>query len=124
MTATTAKSRTQLHTPSYDWGLLSVVIVLLALGLVMVFSASFASAMDGYNDAFYFVERQVIWTAVGLVLLIFTARIPYTFWQRWSIFLMGIALLALMAVIVFGTEKLGPRARSLAAAYNLRNRPA
>jgi len=107
MTATTAKSRTQLHTPSYDWGLLSVVIVLLALGLVMVFSASFASAMDGYNDAFYFVERQVIWTAVGLVLLIFTARIPYTFWQRWSIFLMGIALLALMAVIVFGTEKLG-----------------
>ena len=103
----TAKTRTQTNTFGYDWGLLSVVIVLLALGLIMVFSASFASGIGGYNDAFYFVERQVIWTVIGLVMLVIGARIPYTFWQRWSIFLMGIALLALMAVIVFGTEKLG-----------------
>ena len=41
---TSAKTRTQIKTPGYDWGLLSIIFVLLALGLVMVFSASFARA--------------------------------------------------------------------------------
>ncbi len=91
----------------YDWGLLSIVVVLLALGLVMVFSASFARGTVGYQDAYYFVERQIIWTIIGMVMLVIGARIPYTFWQRWSIFLMGLALLALMAVVVFGSEKFG-----------------
>ena len=104
---TSAKTRTQMKTPSYDWGLLSIIVVLLALGLVMVFSASFARGLDGYQDTFYFVERQIIWTIVGFVMLVIGARIPYTFWQRWSIFLMGIALLALMAVVVFGSDRFG-----------------
>ncbi len=106
---TGSKTRTLSKTVGYDWGLLSVIVMLLALGLVMVFSASFARGLDGYKDAYYFVERQALWTGIGLVTLFVAARIPYTFWQRWSIFMMGFALLALMGVIVLGDELFGSK---------------
>lgn len=73
----------------------------------MVFSASYPRGIEGYNDPYYFAFRQVVWLAIGIVGLIVAARIPYTFWERWSIPIMGIALLALLAVIVFGAERFG-----------------
>ncbi|HHY55397.1 MAG TPA: cell division protein FtsW [Chloroflexi bacterium] len=91
----------------YDWGLLSVVTILLMLGVVMVFSASYPRGLEGYGDPFYFAVRQVIWLAIGIAGLIVTARIPYIFWERWSIPIMGVALLSLLAVIVFGAERFG-----------------
>ena len=39
--------------------------------------------------------------------MIVAARIPYSFWQRWSLWLMGSALVALIAVLVVGTETFG-----------------
>ena len=100
----------QSHTSTafdYDWGLLTIVISILALGLIMVFSASYAQALTGYNDPFYFIFRQVMWAAAGLVALVFAARIRYTLWERWSILLMGAALLALMLVLTLGVERFG-----------------
>ncbi|HQY90403.1 putative peptidoglycan glycosyltransferase FtsW [Caldilinea sp.] len=92
---------------SYDWALLSVVTILLMLGVVMVFSASYPRGMEGFDNPYYFVIRQLIWLAIGISGLIVTARIPYTFWDRWSIPLMGIALLSLLAVVLFGAERFG-----------------
>ena len=62
----------------YDWGLLSVVSILLILGVVMVFSASYPRGMEGFGDPYYFVFRQVVWLVIGVAALIVTARIPYT----------------------------------------------
>lgn len=92
---------------TYDWGLLTVVITLLALGLVMVFSASFAQGIEGFDDPYYFAIRQLIWTVIGLAALVVTARVPYMLWERWSIPLMAVALVALMAVIAFGSDRYG-----------------
>ena len=92
---------------SYDWGLLFTVTAMLGLGLVMVFSASYPRGLEGFNDPFYFIMRQLAWLAVGIAALIITARVPYPFWNRWSIPLMGLALLALLGVIAFGAERFG-----------------
>lgn len=91
----------------YDWPLLSVVTILLILGVVMVFSASYPRGLEGYADPFFFIVRQLMWLAFGLVMLVLAARIPYTFWERWSIPIMGIALISLLAVIFFGSERFG-----------------
>ena len=101
------KARTTSTTEQYDWGLLAIVITLLALGLVMVFSASFARGLDGYQNPYYYISRQLVWCGIGLAVMIVAARIPYTFWERWSIALMGGALLALIAVMIFGGERYG-----------------
>ena len=91
----------------FDWGLLTIVATLLALGCVMVFSASFVQGILGFDDPLYFFVRQLVWLTVGVVVMVFAMRIPYSFWQRWSVLLMVAALLALTSVIVLGSELLG-----------------
>jgi len=73
----------------------------------MVFSASYAQGLVGYGDPYFFIYRQIIWTTIGVIGLIATSRINYSFWERYSIPLMGVTLLALMAVIVLGSERFG-----------------
>lgn len=90
---------------AYDWGLLSIVMILFGLGMVMVFSASFAWGYADYQDPYFYVFRQLIWGVSGLVVMVAVANIPYTIWERWSVVLMAIALLALMAVIAIGSER-------------------
>ncbi len=92
---------------SYDWGLLSVIMVLFGFGMVMIFSASYPQGLDGYADPFYFILRQVVWGVLGLVVMVTAARIPYKTWERWSIVLMALALFALMLVVVLGSENWG-----------------
>ncbi len=94
-------------TGRYDWGLLAVVLMMLALGLVMVFSSSYPQALRGYDDPYYIITRQVMWMGVGLAALFVMARIRYDLWDRLSILMMGAALLALIAVVIFGDEKHG-----------------
>jgi cell division protein FtsW len=91
----------------YDLGLMAVVFTLLALGLVMVFSASYAQGIIGFSDPYYFISRQLIWTAIGIVTLFVSMRINYRFWERLSIPLMGVAIIALMGVIAFGANTFG-----------------
>ena len=91
----------------YDWALLFAVTAMLGLGLVMVFSASYPRGLEGFEDPFYFILRQLAWLALGIGALVFGARVPYTVWNRWSIPLMGGALLGLLGVIFFGSERFG-----------------
>ncbi|RIK43145.1 MAG: hypothetical protein DCC55_06600 [Chloroflexi bacterium] len=102
-----SRLRTQSQQGQYDWGLLSVVVMLLGLGLVMVFSASYARGLAGFDDPYYFAVRQLIWGGLGVVVMIVAARIPYRWWERWSVPLMGVALLSLVALLVFGAERWG-----------------
>ena len=59
-----------------DKMLLYVTLVLLAIGLVMVFSASSYDAMISYKDAMFFFKRQLVWAAAGIVAMIFMMVIP------------------------------------------------
>ena len=68
-------------------------MVLFGLGIVMVFSASFAWGFADYDDPYFYLVRQLIWGVIGLVVLVVMANIPYTIWERWSVVLMAVALL-------------------------------
>ncbi len=89
-----------------DWGLLAVVMTLLGLGIVMVFSASFAKGIIELNNRpFYYISLQLTWCGIGLVGLVVASRIPYWVWEKWSVVLMALALLALVAVIMVGSTE-------------------
>ncbi len=106
MTNKTSTRKTE-QSGSYDGTLILVVISLVVAGLVMVFSASYYQGMEGFGDPYYFIIRQVIWVAVGLAALVVAARIPYQFWERWSVALMGLALVMLLGVIILGADLFG-----------------
>jgi cell division protein FtsW len=85
-----------------DYMILSLVAVLLVLGLIVVYSASFAVGQLEYDDATYFVARQAIWAVVGVVLLLLLMRTDYRMLRYMSPLLMVVAVLSLMAVLVPG----------------------
>jgi cell division protein FtsW len=62
---------------SIDKVLLTAVMVLLAGGVVMVYSSSSVVALTTYNDATYFMRRQIIWAALGLIAMLAAMRIDH-----------------------------------------------
>ncbi|MGB4338624.1 MAG: stage V sporulation protein E, partial [Bacillota bacterium] len=46
------------------------VLALLSLGIVMVFSSSSVTAFQELGDAYYYLKRQSMWAAIGMVALV------------------------------------------------------
>ena len=85
-----------------------ITITLLSIGLVSVYSASAVLAQnDGLPD-YYFVLRQLTGGAVGLVALIVMAQIDYRHLRLFAWPVMLIVMLALLIVVIPGTESIAP----------------
>ena len=95
-----------------DKTLLTIMVMLLMLGLLTLFSATYYKAQDGGNP-FAEVEKQLFGVAVGAAAMAVTARVPYAFWGQKRVVLAGVALslalLALVAVPGIGTSVNGSR---------------
>jgi len=77
------------------------VLGMLVIGVVMLFSTS-AFAKNSHGDMYYFIKRQGVWLAVGLVVCMAAALLDYHFWQRtWWIWF-AVALVALTLCFVPG----------------------
>jgi cell division protein FtsW len=55
--------------------LLSLVVVLTLIGLVMVLSASYATAYYEYGSSWYQFKRQLLWVVLGLVAMAIIMRV-------------------------------------------------
>ena len=88
------------HEP--DYGLLTIVIALVVIGLIAVYSSSYALGALQFDDANYFIKRQAVWAAVGLLGLLVVMQIDYRRLLRPSPLLMLAAVLGLAAVLVPG----------------------
>ena len=80
-----------------------VVTALVALGLVVLSSASEANAMRLHGDAYYFIKRQFIYLGVGVVLAVVVSMFDYHKWRDWE-FLSWVffAVVMVLLVAVFG----------------------
>lgn len=85
-----------------DFALLLVTLLLLALGLVMVFSASYIIAEESARDPYFFLRRQAMWNLLGLAGLFFMARFPYWKLRRLSLFLVLAHFIFLVLIFVPG----------------------
>ncbi len=97
-----------------DLPFLLLTVLLLAIGVIMVLSASFASAYydlqgeTGHNPAYYFI-RQLVFALAGIGVMIACSRIPMVVYRRLSRLAMIVALGCLGAVLVVGTVVNGAR---------------
>ena len=92
--------------PDMDYLLISAAVILLALGLVMVASAS----LHRLGQApFYYVNRHLIAIALGFVGALAIVRIPVAQWERAGgvLYLLGLFMLALVLVPGLGREANG-----------------
>jgi cell division protein FtsW len=82
--------------------LLLVSFGLVAFGLVMVYSATSASAALQNGDPAYYVKRQGIYAALGLALMFLTARFRFRALKQLAPALVAMSLFLLAAVLVIG----------------------
>jgi cell division protein FtsW len=85
--------------PPDPW-IFATVVGLVAIGLVMIFSASSATAYNAYHDTAYFLKRQVVWLMVGGVFAYGAYRIDYTKLKRITPALVGITVLLLVLTLI------------------------
>jgi cell division protein FtsW len=88
-----------------DLRLMGVLLGLLALGLVMVGSASIAVADRAFHDPLHYFIRQSVAAFIGLSLAYLAMTIPLVVWQRLSLFLLILAMALLALVLVPGLGK-------------------
>jgi len=85
------------------------------VGLVMVTSASMSIAARDLGNPFYFLERQFVFGAAGLVFAWILTRVPAELWDKYSLALLCAALLLLLLVLVPGIGAMVNGARRWAA---------
>ncbi len=85
-----------------DKWLYCATLVLVVMGLAMVFSASAVMAKADYNSPYYFVARQAIFGALGLIAMTLLMRVDYRSWNRASIVfpLVGTAIILMLAAFL------------------------
>ena len=82
--------------------LITVVLLLVALGMLVLMSASSERSVD----ASYFVQRQLIWLVLSVVAAILTARLDYRFYEKAVIPLALVAIVLLILVRIPGIGKM------------------
>ena len=97
--------------PQADKALFGLVLVLTLLGILAVADVSAPQALAVFGDSFYFARQQLVWAGLGLVALIVSSNIHYSFWKRLALpfFAVSVALLIMVLLPGLGSKLLGAR---------------
>lgn len=90
-----------------DSALIVLVALLLAFGLVMIYSSSVVVAFERYGSNTYFVARQLLFLFLGVGIWAICSQIRYTFWKERARLLLLVTLLLLLSVFLFGAGRVG-----------------
>ncbi len=92
----------RLKVGSPDYLIAATVGVLVIVGVLAVYSSSFALGILEYGDANYFVLRQVFFAALGMAAMFMLMKSDYRHLRVISPLLMLAAIVSLVAVLVPG----------------------
>jgi cell division protein FtsW len=95
----------------WDFVTLGLVAALLLVGLVMVTSASMSIAARDLGNPFFYLERQLAYGLLGMLVALVLTRIPCRVWDEYSpaLVLAGIVLLVLVLIPGIGATVNGAR---------------
>lgn len=83
-----------------DYPLLTAIGIMIPIGLVMVYSASFVDAYTNRDSPMYYAIKQFGAAIVGLVMFLLTIRLDYRFWRRYSVHMLAVTLVLMMLTLI------------------------
>ncbi len=106
----TKKARTKLFSirAGIDLPFLTIVLLLVAIGLVMLFSASYPYAHYNVGDSYYFIKQQSIWAALGITAMMVISFFDYQKLKK-LVFPILILSYALLVVVLFMPARNGAK---------------
>lgn len=95
----------------FDMSLLMMVLVLIAIGFIMVSSASmpFADSENYRYNPYHFVLRHAIYIAIGIGAALVTLMVPTNSWLKAGPYLLVSAIILLILVLIIGKEVNGSK---------------
>jgi len=79
---------------SYDMVILLTILLLVGIGLVMVYSASSAIALERYKNSYFYLRKQFIAFLLGCLAMIICKNIPFRIYNK-------LAYPALLGAVIF-----------------------
>jgi cell division protein FtsW len=95
-----------------DMWMITAVMLILAAGLVMVYSSSAVLALREYGDAFYYLKRQLLFAALGIGMMIVMAGTDYRILRRHAPTALIVCFALLVIVLIPGVGVVRGGARS------------
>ena len=84
-----------------DITFLSFVLILLSIGLVMLFSASYAYSYAYFGNSYRFISRQAIFAVIGVCAMLLISKIDYHILKKfsWLIYAITVGMLVLVLIL-------------------------
>ncbi|MDR1643920.1 MAG: putative lipid II flippase FtsW [Clostridiales bacterium] len=99
--------RSVIHVGEIDYTILLVVAILGLIGVVMVFSSSYQTALSNFGDAYYYLKRQGLFFIAGLAACAVMANFNYNYLRRWAFAIYTISNFLLVLVLIIGISSHG-----------------
>lgn len=90
-----------------DMPFVLLILVLLAIGITMMFSASYPVAYYEIGDSYYYLKRQLIFALIGLAIMIAVSFVDYHYYHRFAAIILGVSYFALLLVLVLPSQEGG-----------------
>ena len=84
-----------------DWVLFTTIILMVFFGAVMIYSASSVKAEQRLGSSYYYIERQMFWVAISLVVMMLLKRVSYRKLQHPGVAFACMGVVLILLVIVF-----------------------
>ncbi len=93
--------------PAPDRILAVALGLLVLLGLLIMYTASYSLAYRAFGDPGHFVKRQLLWLLLGLAAGGFMYRVNYRTWRRYTVLMMLGTVLVLVGTLLVGADRFG-----------------
>lgn len=95
----------------FDFIICAIVFILLALGIVMVLSASAPSALAETGKTYAYAGRQLMFGILGIIAMFILSKIDYRFYKKfyWPIYFISCGILLLVVIPGLGVSANGAR---------------
>lgn len=90
-----------------DVGFLVLVLVLLTIGLLMLFSASYPYAEAYFNDSYHFILRQSVFAAVGIIGMLIISRFNFNKYKKFAWILYIVINVILLILLILPAQIMG-----------------
>lgn len=87
---------------SIDFSLLITVLILLAIGITMVFSASAASSYIKYNDSYLYLKSQGLFAIISIFAMWIFSKLDYKVLGRYAVLFVVLSIILLIVIFIPG----------------------
>lgn len=87
-----------------DLTFMVLVLLILTIGLIMLFSASYVNALYHRGNSFEFISRQLLYAVIGVPLMLFISTLNYRMLEKMAWVIFGVTVVLLIVVLFFQTR--------------------